>query len=107
MAESASGERRQQRGRAREQRRSLAAEPFERVDEAARNEKQQQGGTRGGDTLNQVAATAVAGAVAAGIAGAAKAIRDRGADETGDSAPRRDTGDPPSEKSEADSTEDD
>jgi len=67
-------EKRQERSEAREQRRSLAAKPFEAVDEAAGAEE------RNGEshsTLRQAAKTAAAGALAAGIAGAAKALADR------------------------------
>jgi hypothetical protein len=66
MAESTSSEKRQRRSDARERRRSLAAKPFEALDEAV-----------GRGTLRQAATTAAAGAVAAGIAGAAKALADR------------------------------
>jgi Gas vesicle synthesis protein GvpO len=87
MAESTTGEKRQQRNKARERRRSLASDPFEQMDETAREDDQQSGG-REHDTLKQVAATAVAGAVAAGIAGAAKALRERGGDDSDSSATR-------------------
>jgi hypothetical protein len=76
MAQRSSSEQRERRSKARERRRSLAAEPFEQLDEAARKEQQPDGG-KGADTLKQAATTAVAGAVAAGLAGVAKAMRDR------------------------------
>lgn len=73
MAEGTRSGNRQRRSDAREQRRGLAAKPFEALDEAAG--AQQGGGAR--STLKQAAATAVAGALAAGVAGAAKALADR------------------------------
>src|ERR671937_847534 len=77
MAQRSSSEQRERRRDARERRRSLAAEPFEQADEAAKKAEQRTGSGKRSDALKQAAATAVAGAVAAGIAGAAKAIRDR------------------------------
>jgi Gas vesicle synthesis protein GvpO len=87
MAESITSEKRQQRNKARERRRSLASDPFEEMDETAR-EDDQQSGDREHETLKQVATTAVAGAVAAGIAGAAKALRERGGDDSDSSGAR-------------------
>ena len=77
MAERTSSRTRQRRSEARDQRRSLAAEPFEQLDETARAE----GESSRGPALKQAAVTAVAGAVAAGLAGAAKALLDRRGDE--------------------------
>src|SRR3954453_6227861 len=74
MAERTTDRQRQQRKDARERRRSLAAEPFEQLDEAARKSD---GSGPGARALKQSLTTAAAGAVAAGIVGAAKALRDR------------------------------
>jgi gas vesicle protein GvpO len=74
MAEQTTDRKRQQRKDARERRRSLASEPFEQLDEAARKTD---GSGSGARALKQALATAAAGAVAAGIAGAAKALHDR------------------------------
>jgi gas vesicle protein GvpO len=74
MAEGTRSSSRQRRSDAREKRRALAAKPFEELDEAAGAEESA-GGARG--ALKQAAATAVAGALAAGVAGAAKALADR------------------------------
>jgi hypothetical protein len=74
MAERTTDRKRQQRKDARERRRSLASEPFEQLDEAARKTD---GSGSGARALKQALATAAAGAVAAGIAGAAKALHDR------------------------------
>jgi len=67
------------------------------MDETAPEDDQQSGG-RDHDTLKQVAATAVAGAVAAGIAGAAKALRERGGDDSSsearDAAPQNEQTEP-------------
>jgi gas vesicle protein GvpO len=54
---------------ARHKRRSLAAEPFETVDDAASPEAR--------DTMRHAAGAALAAAVVGGLAGAAKALRDR------------------------------
>jgi Gas vesicle synthesis protein GvpO len=70
MTEQAADQQRNRRQRARQRRRSLTAEPFERLDEKARGED-------GSGAVKHTLATAAAGAVAAGIAGAAKALRDR------------------------------
>jgi hypothetical protein len=59
----------------RERRRSLAAEPFEQLDEAARGSDS--GQSEAARTVKHALATAVAGAVAAGIGGATKAWLDR------------------------------
>jgi Gas vesicle synthesis protein GvpO len=72
MAKQTAEQREQTRDR-REERRRLAAEPFERLDEAARANET----SASGRALKQMLATAAAGAVVAGIAGAAKALRDR------------------------------
>jgi hypothetical protein len=74
MAERTRSGNRQRRSDAREKRRALAAKPFEELDEAAGAEESE-GGAR--STLKQAAATAVAGALAAGVGGAAKALADR------------------------------
>jgi hypothetical protein len=74
MAEGTRSRSRQRRSDAREKRRALAAKPFEELDEAAGAEESA-GGAR--SALKQAAATAVAGALAAGVAGAAKALADR------------------------------
>jgi Gas vesicle synthesis protein GvpO len=77
MAERTRSEKRQRRSDAREKRRSLAAKPFEELDEAAGAEERE-GPSR--SPLRQAATTAVLGAVVAGAAGAAKALADRGGD---------------------------
>jgi hypothetical protein len=102
MAESTSSAKRRQRSDAREQRRSLAAEPFEQLDEAAR---QEDGGGTGRRTIRQAATTAVAGAVAAGVAGAAKALLDgrRSAQPASDADEARD--DEPADEGERDESE--
>ena len=74
MAEGTRSGKRLERSDAREKRRALAAKPFEELDKAADAEKGA-GGAR--STVKQAAATAVAGALAAGVAGAAKALADR------------------------------
>jgi hypothetical protein len=78
----------------------MAAEPFEQLDQAARESD----GGGGNDALKQVMATAAAGAVAAGIAGAAKALHDRRTSEEDqdEEAPAHDE---PSEEPEAERTE--
>src|SRR2546421_12662026 len=73
MAERTASEQRQRRSDARDRRRAMAAEPFEQLDQAARGSD----GDRGHGALKQAMATAAAGAVAAGIAGAAKGLHDR------------------------------
>ena len=60
----------------------MAAEPFEQLDEEARRED-------GSSVVKQTLATAAAGAVAAGIAGAAKAFRDRQTHESGGNGAER------------------
>ena len=94
MADRTRSQKRQQRSDAREERRSLAAKPFEALDEAAGSEG---GESRARRTLKQSATTAAAGAVAAGIAGAAKALADRRGEEPQratqpDPEPRADVG---------------
>jgi hypothetical protein len=80
MADQTAESSREQRQEARERRRSLTAEPFERLDEAAGDESSPGDGSS--SVLKQTLATAAAGAVAAAIAGAAKAFHDReGADD--------------------------
>jgi hypothetical protein len=78
MAERTADQQRKKRQQARERRRSLTSEPFEKLDEAARGDDSS--GSHGG-AVKQTLATAAAGAVAAGIAGAAKALRDRQSDD--------------------------
>jgi Gas vesicle synthesis protein GvpO len=78
MAERTRSEKRQRRSEAREKRRSLAAKPFEELDEAAGAEERE-GPSR--SPLRQAATTAVLGAVVAGAAGAAKALADRSGEE--------------------------
>jgi hypothetical protein len=78
MAERTRSESRQRRSDAREQRRSLAAKPFEELDESADAEG------RGGasrSTLQQAVKTALAGALVAGVAGAVKGLADRRGDQ--------------------------
>ena len=77
MAERTRSESRQRRSDAREQRRSLAAKPFEELDEAA-DAEERGGGSR--STLRQAAKTALAGALVAGVAGAVKGLADRRGD---------------------------
>jgi hypothetical protein len=74
MAEATRSGSRQRRSDAREKRRALAAKPFEELDEAAGAE---QSGGPARSMLKQAAATAVLGALAAGVGGAAKALVDR------------------------------
>jgi hypothetical protein len=80
MAERTGNKERQRRSDSRERRRSLAAKPFEAIDEAARGDEQREAGGGRGSALKQAAATAAAGAVAAGLAGAAKALLERRGD---------------------------
>jgi gas vesicle protein GvpO len=78
---------REQRAAARERRRSLAAKPFEQLDEAAREEP----GSTPLAAAKGVAATAAAAAIAGALAGAAKALLDRSStaeDEAQDGEPR-------------------
>ncbi len=91
MAERTRSEKRERRSEAREKRRSLAAKPFEELDEAAGVEERE-GPSR--SPLRQAATTAVLGAVVAGAAGAAKALADRSGEEP---AAERDSGENPSE----------
>ena len=93
MAERTRSEKRQRRSDAREQRRSLAAKPFEALDEAAGAEEGDGGGH---STLRQAAKTAAAGALAAGVAGAAKALADRRNDQP-TPAPEPDADEDPAE----------
>jgi hypothetical protein len=93
MAKQTGSKERERRSNARERRRSLAAEPFEQLDEAARTEDD--AGSRRSSAVKQALATAAAGAIAAGIAGAAKALHDRdgrGSDEE-TAEPHADPGD--------------
>jgi hypothetical protein len=78
MAERTRSESRQRRSDARERRRSLAAKPFEELDEAA-DAEERGGATR--STLRQAAKTALAGALVAGVAGAVKGLADRRGDQ--------------------------
>jgi hypothetical protein len=98
MAERTRSEKRQRRSEAREKRRSLAAKPFEELDEAA-DVEERQGPSR--SPLRQAASTAVLGAVVAGVAGAAKALADRSSDE-----PQGEAGDTPSSKPERERSQD-
>jgi gas vesicle protein GvpO len=95
MAESTRSESRQQRSDAREQRRSLAAKPFEQLDEAA-DAEERGGGSR--SSLRQAAKTALAGALLAGVAGAVKGLADRRGDEP---AAEDDSDENPSEPADA------
>ena len=97
MAERTRSEKRQRRSEAREKRRSLAAKPFEELDEAAGAEERE-GPSR--SPLRLAATTAVLGAVVAGAAGAAKALADRGGD-----SPRAEGGDAPATQPERDPPE--
>ena len=87
MAEQTRSEKRQRRSDARKERRSLAAKPFEALDEAAGAEAFDEAAGAdesegpGRETLKHVAATAALGAVVAGVAGAAKALADRRGDQ--------------------------
>jgi hypothetical protein len=67
---------REQRAEGRDRRRSLAAKPFEELDEAAGAETQ----PTTLDAAKGIAATAAAAAIAGALAGAAKAVFDRGSD---------------------------
>jgi len=80
MADQTSSDARRQRKDARAARRSLATEPFEQLDAAARSEDGDEG--RGRAALKQAATTAALGALAAGIGGAARALMDRRTDES-------------------------
>ena len=60
----------------------MTAEPFEQLDEEARRED-------GSGVVKQTLATAAAGAITAGIAGAAKAFRDRQTHESGGNGAER------------------
>jgi hypothetical protein len=64
---------REQRAVARKQRRSLAAKPFDELDEAA----EQDAKSTPGEAAKHAAATAAAAALAGALAGAAKAVLDR------------------------------
>lgn len=86
MAEQTRSEKRQRRSDAREKRRSLAAKPFEALDQAAGAEAREGPGR---ETLKQAAATAALGAVVAGVAGAAKALADRRDDQPAPKADRQ------------------
>ncbi len=100
MAERTRSESRQQRSDAREQRRSLAAKPFEELDEAA-DAEERGGGSR--STLRQAAKTALAGALVAGVAGAVKGLADRRGDEP---AAEDDSDENPSEPADAEAQDD-
>jgi Gas vesicle synthesis protein GvpO len=76
----------------RERHRTMAAKPFEELDEAARKG----GDGKGSGAAKQAAMTALAGAVAAGLAGAAKAILDRRGEDDASEVDRDDGDDPKS-----------
>lgn len=78
----------------RERRRSLAAEPFEQLDEAAGESGP--GQSEAARTLKRALATAVAGAVAAGIGGATKAWLDRRESNGSEQSEQRERGEEPS-----------
>jgi Gas vesicle synthesis protein GvpO len=78
----------------RERRRSLAAEPFEQLDEAARDSDP--GQSEAARTVKHALATAVAGAVAAGIGGATKAWLDRRDSNGSDQLEQRERAEEPS-----------
>jgi hypothetical protein len=85
MAKPATEDQRQRRREGRERRKSLTSEPFEKLDEKAREDDES---PARGAALKQTVATAAAGALAAGIAGAAKALHDRReSDEPADQEP--------------------
>ena len=75
MADKTTESRKQTRAEGRERRRSLAAEPFEQLDDAARESDSGRG--EAARTAKHALATAAAGAVAAGLGGATKAWLDR------------------------------
>lgn len=75
MADKTTDTRKQTRAAGRERRRSLAAEPFEQLDDAARESDSGRG--EAARTVKHALATAAAGAVAAGLGGATKAWLDR------------------------------
>lgn len=102
MAERTSSQKRKRRSDARDQRRSLATKPFEELEEVAATGERESATHR---TLKHAAMTAAAGAFAAGIAGAAKALADRREGEQDqpraqDGEPEPPQGEPPSEEGE-------
>lgn len=101
MAERTRSEKRQRRSQAREKRRSLAAKPFEELDEAADAEERE---APSRSPLRQAASTAVLGAVVAGVAGAAKALADRSPDEPQGDTP---SSEPERERSQGSAVEED
>jgi hypothetical protein len=102
MAERTRSEKRQRRSDAREKRRSLAAKPFEELDEAAGVEERE-GPSR--SPLRQAASAAVLGAVVAGVAGAAKALADRSSDEPQAAAGETPSSEPDRERSQGSAAE--
>jgi Gas vesicle synthesis protein GvpO len=102
MAERTSSQQRKRRSDARDERRSLATKPFEELEEVADTGERESATHR---TLKHAAMTAAAGAFAAGIAGAAKALADRREDEEDqpraqDDEPQPPQGEPSSEEGE-------
>jgi hypothetical protein len=78
MADKTTETKKQTRASGRERRRSLAAEPFEQLDEAARDSDSGRGSSgEAARTVKHALATAAAGALAAGLGGATKAWLDR------------------------------
>lgn len=104
MAERTRSEKRQRRSQAREKRRSLAAKPFEELDEAADAEERE---APSRSPLRQAASTAVLGAVVAGVAGAAKALADRGPEKPQAEAGNTPSSEPERERSQGSAGEED
>jgi hypothetical protein len=89
MAERAGTDAQRERATARERRRGFTSQPFEALDEAARDDSGNGGGPLA--AAKQAARTAAAAAIAGGLAGAAKALverRRRGDDDEQDEAER-------------------
>jgi outer membrane biosynthesis protein TonB len=77
MADTTRKEERRQRSESRDRRRRLATRPFEQLDEAAQREDERAPGGEMRAAVKRTIATAAAGALVAGVAGAAKAVLDR------------------------------
>jgi gas vesicle protein GvpO len=100
MADKTTESSKKTRAEGRERRRSLAAEPFEQLDEAAR--EPDSGRSEAARTVKHALATGVAGAVAAGLGGATKAWLDRRSASGSEEPEREGTEEPSSEGAEQD-----
>jgi hypothetical protein len=100
MADKTTESSKKTRAEGRERRRSLAAEPFEQLDEAAR--ESDSGRSEAARTVKHALATGVAGAVAAGLGGATKAWLDRRSASGSEEPEREGTEKPSSESAEQD-----